>query len=143
MRSPWTLDEPARWRASCGWILVAWLSFGGGCATRGASGPPPGVDSDPRAALERFAAAVDGGRWEEAYPLLSARWRVRSTPELLAGDLAASGVVGAEAVRRVRALLAAGTPLRLHGESAALGVGEDKAARLVREGDAWRVDALE
>ncbi len=106
-------------------------------------GPPPGPESDARAVLDRFSAAVAGGRFDVAYPLLSARWRSRATPSQLASDLAASGAVGRDAVERVRALLAAGAPVSVNGDTAALPIAGDKAARLVREGGAWRVDALE
>jgi hypothetical protein len=114
-----------------------------GCATPSAR-PPPAVDgADPRAVLDRFAEALDGERWDAAYALLSPRWRARATPARLASDLAASGAVGRDAVARVRALLAAGAPLVEQGAVATLAVGEGKAARLVREGAVWRVDALE
>jgi len=113
-----------------------------GCAAPNAVAPPSG-EGQARAVLDTFAAAVDGGRWGVAYALLSPRWRARVTPVRLASDLAASGAVGRDAVRRVRALLAAGVPVPEHGEVATLAVGEGKAARLVREGAAWRVDALE
>jgi hypothetical protein len=108
--------------------------------------PAPRTHADrdgARAALEAFSAAVAAERWDEAYALLSARWRARETPARLAGDLAASGPVGRDALGRVRALLAAGAPLSTDGDSAALPVGSDRAARLLLEGGAWRVDALE
>ncbi len=80
-----------------------------GCAAPTAIAPAGG-DGQARAVLDTFAAAVDGGRWDVAYALLSPRWRV---------------------------------PVPERGEVATLAVGEGKAARLVREGAAWRVDALE
>ncbi len=116
-----------------------------GCAGPGrAPVPPPSVaEGDARAVLDRFSAAVSAGHWDAAYPLLSARWRARATPSRLASDLAASSPVGRDAVERVRALLAAGSPVPVDGGVATLAVAGDKAARLVREGGAWRVDALE
>jgi hypothetical protein len=105
--------------------------------------PPSATEGDARAVLDRFSAAVSAGHWDAAYPLLSARWRARATPSRLASDLAASGAVGRDAVERVRALLAAGSPVPVDGDVATLAVAGDKAARLVREGGAWRVDALE
>ena len=115
------------------------------CAAPGPApvSPPAAAEGDARAVLDRFSAAVSAGRWDEAYPLLSAKWRARATPSRLASDLAASGVVGREAVERVRALLAVGSPVPENGDVATLAVAGDKAARLVREGGAWRVDALE
>src|SRR6266542_2175774 len=60
------------------------------------------------AALSRFAAAVEGGRWDEAYALLSARWRARLTPARLAADFSAAGPIGRDAAARVKGLLSAG-----------------------------------
>lgn len=106
---------------------------------RGApAGTPP-----PEAVLEEFAGALEAGRWAEAWPLLSARWRARSTPARLAGDWSASGPVGAEAAARVRALLASGARLAVGPREATLAVGEGRRARLLREEGGWRVDALE
>jgi hypothetical protein len=111
--------------------------------------PPPGA-GDPSGSTEeaggvlwRLAAAVREGRPDEAWPLLSARWRARSTPASLAADLEASGRVGRDAAERAQALLAAGQRPVVEGGRATLAVGEGKAARLVLEDGAWRVDALE
>ncbi|HZY06043.1 MAG TPA: hypothetical protein VFF02_21345 [Anaeromyxobacteraceae bacterium] len=111
--------------------------------------PPPGA-ADPAGpaeeagrVLSRFAAAVREGRLDEAWPLLSARWRARSTPASLAADLEASGRVGRDAAERAQALLAAGRRPAVEGDRAALAVGEGKAARLVLEDGVWRVEALE
>ncbi len=123
------------------WLRVAALALPLGCAALPPRPPPS--EADPRAVLDRFSAAVEAARWDDAYPLLSGRWRARETPARLAADLAASGPVGRDAVRRVRALLAAGAPVAVDGEVATLAVAADRAARLVREGGTWRVDALE
>ena len=120
---------------------VAALAVAIACAAP--SPRPPGPDVDPRTVLDRFCAAVDRERWGEAYPLLSARWRARETPARLASDLAAAGPVGRDAVRRVRSLLAAGAALAVRADAATLAVGADRAARVVREPEGWRVDALE
>jgi hypothetical protein len=103
---------------------------------------PPGSGS-PAEVLGRFAAAAEAGRWEEAWPLLSARWRARSSPAQIPGDWQAAGPVGREAAARVRALLAAGARPVAAGAEATLPVGPGRAARLVAEGGLWRVDALE
>ncbi len=113
------------------------------------SRPPPGAASaagaaaEPGQVLGRFATAVRQDRLDEAWPLLSARWRARSTPATLAADLSASGRVGRESAERVEALLADGQRPVVEGERATLAVGEGKAARLVLEAGGWRVDALE
>jgi len=116
-----------------------------GCAGPGRAPvpPPSATEGDARAVLDRFSAAVSAGHWDAAYPLLSARWRARETPSRLATDLAAAGPAGRDVVQRVRALLAAGAAVTVDGEMATLPIGPDRAARLVREGDVWRVDALE
>jgi len=121
--------------------LAALLATLLGCAAPAPRAQTP--SDDPRAVLERFSAAIEGERWDEAYPLLSARWRARETPSRLASDLAAAGPIGRDAVRRVRALLVSGAAVSVSGDVASLAVGTDRAARLVREADAWRVDALE
>jgi hypothetical protein len=131
--------RPSPLRLAALFLLLSLLL---GCAAAPAPRAPPSED-DPRAVLERFSSAVEARRWDEAYPLLSARWRVRETPSRLASDLAAAGPAGLDAVRRVRALLVAGTAVAVDGEVATLPIGTDRAARLVREDRAWRVDALE
>jgi hypothetical protein len=118
------------------------------CATSGPGrGYPPlpaGLsDEAGRAVLERFAAAVEEGRWPEAHALLSARWRAAYTPSRLATDYGGAGPSGREAAERVRAALAGGTPLRREALRAALPVGPGRAAALVAEEGGWRVDALE
>ncbi|HEY7725577.1 MAG TPA: hypothetical protein VH880_09600, partial [Anaeromyxobacteraceae bacterium] len=92
-------------------------ALGLGLALAGCAAAPRGLDAEAeaRGALERFADAVDAGRWEEAWALLSARWRARSTPASLARDFRESGPVGPEAVARVRALLGAGARVRAVG----------------------------
>jgi hypothetical protein len=112
-------------------------------ACAGAQHSAPAGSSAPEAVLERFAAAVEDGRWQEAWPLLSARWRARTTPSRLATDWASSGPVGPEAAARVRALLASGAPLAVGPRQATLAVGQGRQARLVREPEGWRVEALE
>ncbi len=137
MRPPPTLR-------ACALAAALWGAVSPGCAARR---PAPSSaaerDDDPRSVLERFAAALDGARFEEAYSLLSARWRARSTPARLRSDLAASGAAGRDAVERVRALLARGAALSVGEDRATLSVADGKAARLLREGGSWRVDALE
>jgi hypothetical protein len=101
------------------------------------------ADGPPRIALARFVTAIDAQRWADAYALLSARWRARLTPARLASDYANSGSMGRVAADRVRALLTGGAPLTVREGTALLEIGEGRSAVLVREGDTWRVDALE
>jgi len=108
-----------------------------------AAAPPPPAGNDPGESLQRFAAAAEAGRWDEAWPLLSARWRGRSSPAQLAVDWQAAGPVGREAAARVRALLASGARPVVAGGEATLAVGPGKVARLLSEEGRWRVDALE
>ncbi len=116
-------------------------------ACAGAHPASPGGSADSPAAaaevLSRFAAAVAAGRPGEVWPLLSDRWRSRSTPTTLTADLAASGSVGRRAAERVQAALGAGRRPAVEGGRATLTIGEGKSALLVLEGGAWRVDALE
>jgi len=99
--------------------------------------------TEPAAVLERFAEAAEVGRWEEAWALLSARGRARTTPARLEADWRASGPVGPEAAARVLALLRSGAPLAVGTREAVLAVAEGRRARLLPEEGGWRVDALE
>ncbi len=123
------------------------------CATPRAPAPSPGAGPDPAArpeeVLRRFALAVRAGRWAEAWPLLSARWRASTSPGRLAADWRGAGPVAREAADRVVALLeagggaAGGGVLMGEGPARKLPVGPGREARLVAEPDGWRVDALE
>jgi hypothetical protein len=112
-------------------------------ACAGVPRSPPSPGAGPGTVLERFAEAAEEGRWEEAWPLLSARWRARTTPARLGADWRASGPVGPEAAARVLALLRAGARLEVGPRQAVLPVAEGRRARLVAEEGGWRVDALE
>jgi hypothetical protein len=128
-------------------LLAAVVAAALGCGTtpdRPYAPLPGGLSEDSaRAVLGRFAAAVEAGRWPEAYALLSARWRAGYTPARLAVDFGGAGPAGREAAERVKALLAAGSPLRRDGERLALPIGTGRVATLVPEDGAWRVDSLE
>jgi len=108
-----------------------------------APAPAPRPEDEARAALTRFASSLRGARWPEAYLLLSARWRARSSPDRLANDFRESGPVGTRALDRVETLLALGAPIQVRGRSAVLLVGEGRQASLVLEEGQWRVEALE
>src|SRR5512140_3048553 len=85
------------------------------CASGGARPyPPPPAGLDDAAArevLDRFARALQAGRFDEAHALLSTRWRQAYTPGRLALDFGGAGPWGREAATRVAARLAAGEPL--------------------------------
>jgi hypothetical protein len=103
--------------------------------------PPAPDDGPPRAALQRFLAALDGRRYADAYGLLSARWRARYTPQRLEQDFGLSGAIGRESAERARVLSPG--PFKLERGRAVLVIGEARAAVLVLEEGGWRVDALE
>jgi hypothetical protein len=114
------------------------------CITPTGSGRPAvAPDEGPRHALSRFVDAIEAGSWTEAYGLLSARWRGQLTPARLAADYTGSEAVGRGATARVRALLAGGASLEVNRDLAILPVGEGRAAMVLFEGGAWKVDALE
>jgi hypothetical protein len=130
--------------------LVLTLALTLGCATPGATptgsptaASPPTATDGPREVLLRFAQAARAGRWAEAWPLLSERWRASTSPGRLAADWRGAGPVASEAADRVVALLDAGGQLQVAGETRRLPVGPGRAARLVLEPAGWRVDALE
>jgi hypothetical protein len=136
-----------RTRATPRLALAASLAALLACAAPAASqGPRPSGLSETagRAALEQLARAVRGGHWIDAWVLLSARWRAAATPARLAADYRDAGPVAREAADRVLDLLRSGAPLVSPGPGKLeLPLGPGRAARLVAEGGAWRVDALE
>lgn len=116
-----------------------------GCATGAPRGvaPPEGLDDGAaRATLARFAGDLERGRFEDAHRLLSARWREAYTPGRLALDFRGGGPPARDAAARALAAAAA-APLERDGDRARIPVGEGRAAVLVAERGAWRVDALE
>jgi uncharacterized membrane-anchored protein len=97
--------------------------------------------------LVRFAGALEAGRFDEAFALLSTRWRTLTSPARLAADWAGARAVAAEAAARAR-IRGPGAQVALVGDQARVDLGEGRTARLVAEGRAgggaaWRVDALE
>jgi hypothetical protein len=122
-------------------ITALALACAGPSAERGA---PTGLDERAaREVLARCAEAIRDGRAADALPLLSARWRASYTPERLATDLAGAGPAARESAARVVAELRAGAALELDARTARLPVRAGRAAVLVAEGGAWKVDALE
>ncbi len=127
-------------------LAPAVLAAALGCAGAGAKPDAPlpaGLDDGAaRASLERFAADLERGRFDDARRLLSARWRDRYTPGQLALDFGA-GAAAREEAARVRAALAGGGALERSGPTLRLPLGDGRAAVLVAEEGGWRVDALE
>lgn len=97
-------------------------------------------DDRARAALEAFVAAVERRDFDAAYALLSERWRARYSPERFKADFEAES--GAPE-RLSRAKAAAKTPPQHAGNEVLFAIGEGRAVRLVREGDGYRVAAIE
>jgi hypothetical protein len=107
--------------------------------------PPPAGSGDDaaREVLGRFARALEGGRFDDAHALLSARWRQAYTPGRLALDFRGAGPSGRESAARVLARLEARARLVRGDAAARLPLGDGRTALLVREPAGWRVDALE
>lgn len=102
---------------------------------------PPVLSQEPvRGAAERFLAVAEAARFDELLPLLAAPLRARYTPERLRADFAAEPLAG-ERLRRLRTALQ-GAYVQ-EGSRAWFPLGEGRAFLLEREGDAWRVAALE
>jgi hypothetical protein len=97
---------------------------------------PPGA----REALEAFIDAAQAGDFERAWTLLAAPLRARYSPSRLEDDFRKEPL-SRERLERARAAL--GTPPVLEGDEARFELGEGRAVRLVREGDVYRVAALE
>jgi len=124
--------------------LLAALSIPGGCATDTArtvaEGPPSSAETGSAAVLQRFLDAADRGDFETAYELLSQIWRVRYTPERLKRDFAleprAKDLLG-------RARTALKGSAKEEGDVVEYPIGDGNAVRLVREGGAFRIAALE
>jgi hypothetical protein len=136
--------RPAVRAAAC--VLGLALALGAGCATPSRPGPghPSGLGEDAaRETLRRFAAALEAGRFADAHALLSARWRTATTPGRLAVDFSGAGPAAREAATRVLEALVAGVSIAREGATARLPLGTQRAAVLVAEGEAWKVDALE
>ena len=126
-------------------VLAAALSAAACASTRpgGSGDPPAGLDERAaRAVLARFAAALEARDFERAHGLLSARWRALTSPARLARDFDGSAALAGEAAARARRM-APSCPVTLGPDGARLALGDGRAALLVAEAGAWRVDALE
>lgn len=94
----------------------------------------------PREALARFLDSAERGDFESAYRLLAASWRSKYTPDRLKADFEAEPLARE---RLVRARAALKEEVVWKGEAAELPVGEGGAVRLMREGGAFKVAAIE
>lgn len=94
----------------------------------------------PRAALAHFLDAVEASDWATAWSLLSDPLRARYTPERLREDFQREPLA-TERLRRARLTLKG--PAKVTGPEAEFPLGEERAVRLVRETDGWRVAAIE
>jgi hypothetical protein len=92
--------------------------------------------------LLRFCDAGKAGRWPEAHGLLSARWRGALTPSSWR-PTGRGRTAGPGGGRAGGGQALAGVPLTGAGRELRLEVAPGRAARLVEEGGAWRVEALE
>jgi hypothetical protein len=90
--------------------------------------------------LSEFLDAAERRDFSAAWTMLSARWRARYTPARLQTDFDAEPQVK-ERLARARAALAG--PWKVERDAAALGLGEGRTLKLEREGELWRVAALE
>ena len=107
-----------------------------------AAGPaaPLADEQQARALVAHFLAAIDGGDFETVFGDLSAAWRGRYTPARLKADFSSEPAAVAR-LQRIRAALAGRWEVTLAGPQ--LPVGEGKLLRLVREGGALKVAAIE
>jgi hypothetical protein len=104
---------------------------------------PDGLDAPAaRRVLIRFAEALETGRFEVAWALLSPRWRALTTPSRLATDWRAAQALAREAAARARSRSPVAA-VTLGPLDARLDLGEGREAVLVAEEGSWRVDALE
>lgn len=97
-------------------------------------------DDGARSALEGFVSSVEKGDFAKAYALLSGDWRARYTPERFKADFQASPE-NRDRLSRAKAALN-GSPEHV-GNEVRFNIGDGRAVRLVREGDGYRVAAIE
>ena len=128
-------------KAVCG-MAMTWLIAG--CPQAPVTPQPPDQpDAAPRAVLRAFMDAEQHGDFNKVYALLSAPLRARYTPERLQSDYTHDRALADDKLARIRAALASGTALDVHGADAALILGEGRAVHLVDERGSWRVASLE
>lgn len=101
----------------------------------------PQVQEQVAQTLARFLDAAEARDFEAALALLGPQLRGRYTPKRFEEDFAKEPLAK-ERLQRARAALVHGGWI-VSADGAQLPVGDEHAVRLVREGEAWRVVALE
>jgi hypothetical protein len=101
---------------------------------------PLADDTQARTLVGHFLAAVDSGDFETVLGDLSASWRARYTPARLKADFSTEPAA-ASRLARIRTALAGRWEVTIAGPQ--LPLGEGKTLKLVREGEALKVAALE
>jgi hypothetical protein len=112
-----------------------------GAGSAGSAGGLAAAAATPERALGAFLDAAGAGDFTAAYALLAGPLRERYTPEALARDFRAEPEA-ASRLARARAALARPAE-RASDAEARFPLGPQRAVRLVREPDGWRVAALE
>jgi hypothetical protein len=101
----------------------------------------PQVQEQAAEALSRFLDAADARDFDRALGLLGASLRGRYTPKRLEEDFAKEPLA-TDRLARARAALGRGGWI-VAADGAQLPLSDGRAVRLAREGDSWRVVALE
>jgi len=101
----------------------------------------PQVQEQAANVLQQFLDAADAGRFDAALSLLSASWRNKYTAKRFEDDFGKEPQAK-ERLARARSALERGGWI-VDAGGAQLPLGEGRAVRLEREGDAYRVVALE
>lgn len=101
----------------------------------------PQVQEAAAEVLVRFLDAADAGNFEAALGLLGAQWRNKYTPKRFEEDFAKEPLAK-ERLQRARSALAQGRWV-VDASGAQLPLGDGRAVRVAKEGDAYRVVALE
>jgi hypothetical protein len=114
---------------------------GGGWRVQELEPARPQVQQQAAEALGRFLDAAEAGDFEGALQQLAASWRNRYTAQRFAEDFG-SEPLATERLQRARGALGAGSWV-VDASGAQLPLGEGRAVRLSREGDGYRVAALE
>ena len=101
---------------------------------------PLAAEQQARDLVGHFLAAVDAGDFDSVFADLSASWRARYTPARLRDDFSNEPAAQSR-LARIRAAVAG--RWEVTGAGPQLPLGEGKALKLLREGGALKVSALE
>ncbi|WP_373049096.1 hypothetical protein [Vulgatibacter sp.] len=122
-------------------LVAAALLGAAGCATTTERPRPETAEPAPASAATRFLDAVEAARWDDAFLLLSERWRASLTPARLAADWEQGGALAADRLERAR--LALREQPRREGDRVRFGAAGGSGLVLVEEPGGWRVDGFE